>query len=121
MVFYPEEGGTPTRLEFRELTSAKRVRGSPILLLRWRRDAERRETAFYFAPPPPLGPLDGRSAAPVAPPPTVTSVFRRPTKRRQRRDNTSYLAALGGNLKPVIQAWVVDLRAGMDAARGEDA
>jgi len=119
VVFEPEEGGTATHMEFQELTSAKRVRGSPILFLRWRHDAERRETAFYFAPPPPLGPLDGRSAAPVAPPPTLTSMFRRPTKRRQRRDNTTYLATLAGDLKPVIQAWVVDLRAGMEAARRE--
>ena len=119
VVFESEEAETPTRLGFHELTSAKRVRGSPILFLRWRRDDERRETAFYFAPPPPLGPLDARSGTSVTPPPTVTSTFRRPTKRRQRRDNTTYLATLGGDLKPLIEAWVADVRAGMESARGE--
>ena len=121
IVFAPEEAGTATRLAFRELTSAKRVRGSPILFVRWRHDDERRETAFYFAPPPPLGPLHARSGAGATPPPTLTSMFHRPTKRRQRRDNTTYLATAGGDLKPAIQAWVADVRAGMEAARGEGA
>ena len=116
VLFEREDGGT-TAMAFTEVVAARRVRGSPILMLRWRQDGERRETAFYFAPPPPLGPLDGRASASAGPPTTVTSMFRRSTKRKQRRDNTTYLATLGGSLRPVIDDFVEEMRSGIEAAK----
>ena len=114
--FEREDGGT-TQMAFTEVLAARRVRGSPILMLRWRQDGERRETAFYFVQPPPLGPLDGRAGASAGPPPTATSMFRRPTKRKQRRDNTNYLATLGGSLRPLIDDFVEEVRSGIEGAK----
>jgi hypothetical protein len=119
LLFEREDGGT-TRMAFTEVLGARRVRGSPILMLRWRRDGERRETAFYFAQPPPLGPLDGRAGAPAGAPPSATSMFRRTTKRKQRRDNTSYLSTLAGSLRPLIDDFVEEVRSGIEAAKPPD-
>jgi len=114
--FEHDTGGTTT-VPFREVLSARRIRGSPILMLRWERDGERRETAFYFAAPPPLGPLDNRPGAPHGTPPTATSTFRRTTKRKQRRDNTNYLATFAGTFKEEIQGLVAEIRTGIEAAK----
>lgn len=116
-VLFEREAGGTTRMTFTELLTARRVRGSPILMLRWRQDGERRETAFYFVQPPPLGPLDGRPGASAGAPPSATSMFRRTTKRKQRRDNTNYLSTLSGSLRPLIDEFVEAVRSGMEEAK----
>ena len=64
-----------------------------------------------------MGPLDGRAGASAEPPPTAPSMFRRSTKRKQRRDNTTYLATLGGSLRPLIDDFVEEMRSGIEAAK----
>lgn len=110
--------GEVTRIRLADAQTAKRLRGSPVLMLRWRRDAERRETAFYFRQPPPLEPPDPTTtslrSAGVAPSPMAA--MRRPSKRRQKRSNAQYLAMSGGMLKPTLKTWASEVSAGIAAA-----
>lgn len=110
--------GEVTRIPLAEADKAARLRGSPVLMLRWRREGERRETAFYFRKPPPLEPPDPtttsvRSAGAVSSP---MAGMRRPSKRRQKRSNAQYLAMSGGMLKPTLKAWASEVSAAIEAA-----
>jgi hypothetical protein len=109
LVFEDLDGDT-TSIDFSEIDRARRQRMSPILLVR-HRDTSLGETAFYFAQPPPLGPPDPATLS------LREATRRRPSKRRQQRDNTGYLSTKGTVLKPTIQAWVDEVRAKVIAAR----
>jgi hypothetical protein len=85
---------------------AKRLRGSPVLLLTWTQNGRSRSTAFYFVQPPPLRPPDLTEIDRARP---GFGMIGRPTKRRQQRTNVRYLQTMGGGHKPVIQAWVAEL------------
>ena len=104
-------------LRLEQVRRVKRVRGSPILLVSHEDDRGVRETAFYFAQPPPLAPPDpfavsetpspagsttGRPLSPLA-------SMRRTSKKRHMRENVRYLTAKSGNWKPEIQAWVEEI------------
>lgn len=86
----------------------RRLRGSPVLLVEWERDGDRRRTAFYFTEPPPLHPAAGDSSLKGAPAQRVSAVtaFRRSGKRRAQRGNARYLQTMGIGLKDLIQQWV---------------
>jgi hypothetical protein len=117
--FAEEDGGEPTVIPLTAIASAKRLWGSPVLMVRWRDSSGRRETAFYFAPPPPLEPH--KPSAEELTRVSAASMFRRDTKRKRRRDNTSYLASFSTDLRPAIEAWVADIRAAIASERGEGA
>lgn len=110
LVFEDEDGAT-TRIAFADIARARRQRLSPILIVR-HRDPTRGETAFYFAEPPPLRPPDPAELS------LREATRRRPSKRRQQRDNTGYLSTKGTALKPTIEAWAEQIRAGVVAAGG---
>lgn len=82
---------------------AKRLRGSPVLLVEWREADAARRTAFYFTKPPPLQPAD-----PLTEPLAARGAFaamRRPSKRRHQRQNIRYLQTVAADNKALIQAW----------------
>lgn len=110
-------------LRLEQVRRVKRVRGSPILLVSHEDDRGVKETAFYFAQPPPLAPADpfavsetpapdGSSAGSAAGRPlSPLAAMRRTSKKRHMRENVRYLTAKSGNWKPEIQAWVEEITA----------
>ena len=94
-----------TRLRLHDDPRAKRIRGSPVLLVDWQRE-EKRKTAFYFSQPPPLEPLPG-SASTLDPSRTARAVHTTtPTKRQVARMNLGYLRSTSVSKKKTVQAWV---------------
>ena len=84
---------------------AKRIRGSPVLLVDWLPRGEKRRTAFYFSQPPPLEPIPGSASTldgrgPLGPFSRTT-----PTKRQVARMNLGYLRSTSVS-KKTVQAWV---------------
>ena len=68
MVFTGKEDGEPVSFAFTSVRRAKRLRGSPVMLLEWQIDDEPRKTAFYFSEPPPLAPPEpGQTTLPGDP------------------------------------------------------
>ena len=114
--FVSPADGTELRIPYERARSARRLRMSPVLLVRWR-DEDDRTSAFYFAPPPPLLSPDSRDTqlpgagvfGPLGGP---------PSKRRQRRENASYLTMRSGPLKPTMVAWAEEVRTRIAASRG---
>jgi hypothetical protein len=97
-----------SRFPYPTIRRVRRLRGSPILLVEWDRDGDRRRTAFYFTEPPPLYPAAGESSLKGAPAQRVSAVtaFKRSSKRRAQRGNARYLQTMGIGLKDLIQQWV---------------
>lgn len=111
IVFEEREGAT-TRLPFDAVHRAKRTLGSPVMTVRWEHGGARRETAFYFAQPPPLpGRADevATSGADLLRTrrPGLLGSARQSSKRRQRKQVMSYMAAHAGVSRDAIRAWVL--------------
>jgi hypothetical protein len=90
-----------------DIKKAKRVRGSPILVLTLGEGSSRREVAFYFAPPPPLKgqtPLRPK----IAPFGGVRDTDR--TTKKVMRTNVSYLHQANASLKAEIEGWLRAIR-----------
>jgi len=117
VAFESDASGDRFTLRLDELTRVKRLRASPVLLIRWARDGTPRQTAFYFAPPPPLEPQP-RTVAQDLSPVSPLGALARPTKRRHRRRNSIYLSTAAGELKPTLVAWASALQDQMTASRG---
>jgi len=96
------------RWSLAEVTRARRLRGSPVLLVALGRGAER--LAFYFVRPPPLQPPE----EPLRP---SLGGFGRPTKRRVRRRNVTYLGMANRDLREQLREWEIRVRAAVDAAK----
>ena len=120
VVFTDSRSSAQTRLPLAEMRRPKRVRGSPILMLVHQTETGIRRTAFYFSQPPPLSPPEpgttslpgaGLNSRPAGP----FGAFRRTTKRRHMRTNIGYLTTMNANHKPVIDAWVAEIGARIDA------
>ncbi len=109
---FEDDDGAMTRLRFVDVETAKRLRGSPVLVVR-HVDRTLGETAFYFTEPPPLHPPDPATLS------LREATRRKPSQRRQRRDNTGYLAGRGRTLRPTIEGWATETRAKILAARSE--
>ena len=101
LVFEPRSSsGSAIRIPIGSIRRARRLRGSPVLLVVHARDAVTLETAFYFVQPPPLEPVIGERDRP-----TPLS-FGRTSKRRARRQNVGYLG-MGNRVKrDEIDDWV---------------
>jgi hypothetical protein len=97
-----------------DIRKAKRIRGSPILVLTYGAGPSRRDVAFYFAPPPPLKTqpktLDRQRLAPFG---GVRDAER--TTKRVMRTNVSYLQQANANKKAEIRSWLKAIR---EASRG---
>jgi hypothetical protein len=119
LVFTDAASLETARFRFVDIVSVKRVLGSPVFTVGWRRDDETRRTAFYLTRPPPLGTLGSPGGPPNAHDLTVATPFRRSGRWRQRRENTRYLAATAVSSKDRRDALVTQIRAAMKQARGE--
>jgi hypothetical protein len=108
LVFEDRATGETIRLTFDEIRSARRVRGSPILVVAHGDDESRAETAFYFSQPPPLeiSPAASSGTTPTGRPLGPFGAVRRTSKRRHQRENVRYLTTMAGTTKTTIQAWV---------------
>ena len=96
------------RWSLAEVTRARRLRGSPVLLVELGSGAER--VAFYFVQPPQLQPPE----EPLRP---SLGGFGRPTKRRVRRRNVTYLGMANRDLRELLREWEMRVRAAVDAAK----
>ena len=99
------------RLAFAHVRRARRVRGSPILMVTHGQDDTSEEIAFYFTEPPPLKPAQPGQVSPATTrtggrPVGAFSAMRRSSKRRHVRDNVRYLTTQSGSKKLEIEAWV---------------
>lgn len=120
VVFADSRSSARTRFPLAGLRKPKRVRGSPILMLVDQTEAGTRRTAFYFSQPPPLrAPEPGTTSLPDAGlnsrPVGAFGAFRRTSKRRHIRTNIGYLTTMNANHKTVIDAWVAEIGARIDA------
>jgi len=111
LVFTGKMDGAPISFPFANVRHAKRLRGSPVLLLEWEWDGDHRKTAFYFSQPPPLTPPEqGLSTVPGDPfttrPVGAFGAIRRSSKRRHQKTNIQYLQTVGIKQKDLIKAWV---------------
>jgi hypothetical protein len=108
LTFEATKTGQHVSLPFGEIVRTKRVRISPIMIIRASIEEEPVEIAFYFAPPPPLGPMDPTNITA-----TSTSPFgglKGTGKHRQRRQNTTYLANTAGTLTPLVKVWTTAVK-----------
>jgi hypothetical protein len=113
LLFTDDRGDSAgARLSFTSIRRAKRVRGSPILLVEWELGAARNRTAFYFTQPPPLHAAAGRSTADEPIPRTPSPIpFRRSSKRKAQRTNAQYLQTHGISKKELINGWADEVSA----------
>jgi hypothetical protein len=119
LVFVDAASSETTRFPFVDIVNVKRVLGSPVFTVGWRRDDERRETAFYLTRPPPLGTLGRRGGPPDVPDLRAATSLRRSGRWRQRRDNTRYLAATAASSRDRRDTLVSQVRTAVKRARGE--
>ena len=120
VVFTDSRSSAQTRFPISGLRKPKRVRGSPILMLVDQTDSGPRRTAFYFSQPPPLrGPEPGTTSLPSSGlnsrPMGPLGALRRTSKRRHMRANIGYLTTMNASLKTVVDAWVAEIGARLDA------
>jgi hypothetical protein len=103
--FVERKTGADVRFEYGSIRRAKRIRGSPVLMLDWRKEDEDRKTAFYFSQPPPLEPMP-RSPT-IEPPRGPLGPFTRatPSKRQVARMNLGYLRSTSAAKKEAVRAW----------------
>ena len=103
--FVERKTGADVRFEYRSIRKAKRIRGSPVLMVDWRKGDEDRKTAFYFSQPPPLEPMP-RSPT-IEPPRGPLGPFTRatPSKRQVARMNLGYLRSTSATKRSVVRAW----------------
>jgi hypothetical protein len=114
--FVEKKTGADIRFGYGSIRRAKRIRGSPVLMVDWRKDGEDRKTAFYFSQPPPLEPMP-RSPT-IEPPRGPLGPFTRaaPSKRQVARMNLGYLRSTSVASKGLLRAWAdaVTERAGRE-------
>ena len=96
-----------SRFPYSQTRRARRLRASPVLMVEWTEGDERRRTAFYFVPPPPLHPAEDSlpGAAPDPRPPGPFAMFRGSGKRKHTRTNATYLASQAGSMRERVQGW----------------
>ena len=114
--FVEKKTGADIRFGYGSIRRAKRIRGSPVLIVDWQKDGEDRKTAFYFSQPPPLEPVP-RSPT-IDPPRGLLGPFTRatPSKRQVARMNLGYLRSTSVASKGLLRAWAdaVTERAGRE-------
>jgi hypothetical protein len=113
LLFTPrEETRPPRRIPLDEIAQARRLRGSPVLMIVRRTTEGPQRTAFYFVQPPPLERAD------ELPRPSLGFGMRGGGgKRKVRRQNVSYLGLWNKEKKAVLREWERQVKAAL-AARG---
>lgn len=102
--FVERKTGADVMFDFGSIRRAKRIKGSPVLLVDWRKGSEDRRTAFYFSQPPPL---DAMPRSPTIEPRGPLGPFTRatPSKRQVARMNLGYLRSTSAMNRKVVRAW----------------
>jgi hypothetical protein len=114
--FVERKSGADVRFDYTSIQRAKRLRGSPVLLVDWRRGEESRKTAFYYSQPPPLEPAP-RSATIEPRGPLGPFTRTTPSKRQVARMNLGYLRSTSAANKDVVKAWARAVSERIRAAR----
>lgn len=99
--FVPHDGSSDVRIALADVRKARRLRGSPVLVVDHRVGERTVQTAFYFAQPPPLQPTREEQPQRISP-----LGFGRSSKRRARRHNVGYLSMWNREMKEDIKEWV---------------
>ena len=102
--FVERKTGADVRFDYGSILRAKRIKGSPVLLVDWRKEGQDRKTAFYFSQPPPLEPVP-RSATIDPRGPLGPFTRATPSKRQVARMNLGYLRSTSAANKKVVRAW----------------
>ncbi|HSL67189.1 MAG TPA: hypothetical protein VK977_03410 [Actinomycetota bacterium] len=105
ITFVPSDGSEDVRIPLARVRKARRLRGSPVLVVTHDAGGRAVRTAFYFAQPPPLEELRGEGAERPAP-----LGFRKSSRRRARRQNIGYLGTWNRQLKADIEEWEQEIR-----------
>lgn len=102
--FVERKTGADVMFDFGSIRRAKRIKGSPVLLVDWRKEGQDRKTAFYFSQPPPLDPIP---RSPTIEPRGPLGPFTRatPSKRQVARMNLGYLRSTSATNRKVVRAW----------------
>ncbi len=87
LVFTAADGFSHVRIALSEVRKARRVLGSPVLVVRHVVDEGTARTAFYFAQPPPLEPTGHTS------------------RRKFRRQTVQYLGLSNAERRNEIKRW----------------
>lgn len=110
---FAADDGSGVRIAFEDVRKARRLRGSPVLLVAHEIDGRTERTAFYFAQPPPLEAFVGER--PERPSPLA---FGRGGRRKARRQNVSYLGTWNRELKAAVAEWERAVREAVRDGRG---
>jgi len=111
LLFTPrDQPDAERRYALKDVVQARRVRGSPVLMLVRETPDGPRRTAFYFVQPPPL------EAVETAQRPSLGGLGRNP-KRRIRRQNASYLGLWSREKKALLREWERQVKTAVRAAR----
>jgi hypothetical protein len=102
--FTAVDGGADAAIDYPSIRKAKRIRGSPVLLVDWVDEGTRHRTAFYFSQPPPLAP-EPRSPSVVTPGPLGPFTRATPTKRQLARMNLGYLRSTSIENRAALREW----------------
>jgi len=105
IAFVPSDGSEDLRIPLAQVRKARRLRGSPVLVVAHDAGGRAVRTAFYFVQPPPLE--DFRGEGPERPAPLG---FRKSSRRRARRQNIGYLGTWNRQLKANIEEWEQAIR-----------
>jgi hypothetical protein len=109
IAFVASDGSEELRIPLARVRKARRLRGSPVLVVAHDAGGRAVRTAFYFAQPPPLEDFRGEGTERPAP-----LGFRKSSRRRARRENIGYLGTWSRQLKADIEEWEHAIR---DAVR----
>jgi hypothetical protein len=106
LMFAERKTGADLVFAFDAIDRAKRIRGSPVLLIDWLHEGAKRRTAFYFSQPPPLEPMPGSASTLDGRGPLGPFMRTTPTKRQVARMNLGYLRSTSVSNKKAVQRWV---------------
>jgi len=99
LVFESADGSPGDRIALSDVRRAKRIRGSPVLVVHYVTESEDARAAFYFTKPPPVEPPEGVK------------------KRKARRQAVHYLEMSNIDIKEEIKTWERAIRDAMKAAK----
>lgn len=115
--FVERRTGADLTFDYADIRRAKRIRGSPVLLLDWTMDGSSRRTAFYFTQPPPLSqPPRSPALTPQGPLGHLTRAT--PSKRQIARMNLGYLRSTSASHKETVLAWQAAVQERLRNGRG---